>query len=259
MQETEECRMAIPLALQLYSLRKAAAKDFPAVLKDVAAMGYRGVETAGLQGMSAADVKKILDDLGMEVAACHAAMPTKDNISSLVDDAQALATTRIVSGRGADSFKTEQAARETAALCEEAATLAAENGLQLGYHNHWWEFQHDFNGSTPYDIFMAEAPSISCEIDVYWVADGGADPVALVEKLKSRTPLLHIKDGPLEENRLHTAVGVGVLDIPAIIGAADPGVTEWLIVELDNCATDMAEAVRESARYLIDGGLAEGR
>ena len=251
--------MAIPLALQLYTLREAAAKNFPAVLDDVAAMCYRGVETAGLHGMSADDVKKILDGLGMEVAACHAAMPTKDNISSLVDDAQALATTRIVCGRGSDSFKTEQAARDTAALCEEAAALAAENGLQLGYHNHWWEFELDFGGATPYDILMAEAPSVSCEIDVYWVAHGGADPVALVEKLKSRTPLLHIKDGPLEEDLIHTAVGAGVLDISAIIGAADPAVTDWLIVELDNCATDMAGAVRESARYLISSGLAEGR
>ncbi len=251
--------MAIPLALQLYTLREAAAKNFPAVLDDVAVMGYRGVETAGLHGMSAPDVKKILDGLGMEVAACHVPMPTKDNISSLVDDAQALATTKIVSGRGSDSFKTEQAARDTAALCEEAAALAAENGLQLGYHNHWWEFERDFGGSTPYDIFMAEAPNVFCEIDVYWVAHGGADPVALVQKLKNRTPLLHIKDGPLEENCIHTAVGAGVLDISAIIGAADPTVTDWLIVELDNCATDMAEAARESARYLLDSGLAAGR
>jgi sugar phosphate isomerase/epimerase len=55
-----------------------------------------------------------------------------------------------------------------------------------------------------------------------------------------------------------TAVGQGVMDIPAIVAAAE-GRTEWMIVELDSCATDMWKAVEESYRYLIEKGLAYGR
>ena len=251
--------MAIPLAVQLYSLREAAAEDFPAVLKDVAAMGYKGVETAGLNGMTAAEVKAMLDDLGLAVAGCHCPLPAAENISQAVDECGALGTTCIVTGFGPDDYQTEQAAKDNTARIQAAAALAAENGLQLGYHNHWWEFDKNFGGRTPHEILMAGAPDVFAEIDVYWVKFGGGDPAEVVARLSSRAPLLHIKDGNLTPDHIHTAVGAGKLDIPRIIGAADPAVTQWLIVELDNCATDMAGAVRQSAEYLTSNGLAEGR
>jgi sugar phosphate isomerase/epimerase len=75
---------------------------------------------------------------------------------------------------------------------------------------------------------------------------------------KARLPILHIKDGMLEKDGPMTAVGSGKLDMPAIIGAADPTVLEWLVVELDRCATDMMEAVRQSYAYLTAQGLATG-
>ncbi len=37
-----------PIAIQLYTLRDEAEKDFPGVLRRVADMGYKGVELAGL-------------------------------------------------------------------------------------------------------------------------------------------------------------------------------------------------------------------
>jgi hypothetical protein len=54
-----------------------------------------------------------------------------------------------------------------------------------------------------------------------------------------------------------TALGEGVVDIPAIV-AAGAGSTEWLVVELDRCATDMMEAVHKSYQYLIEKELGRG-
>ena len=54
-----------------------------------------------------------------------------------------------------------------------------------------------------------------------------------------------------------TAVGEGKMDVPAIVAAGE-GSTEWLIVELDRCATDMMEAVEKSYTYLVGKGLARG-
>ena len=86
-----------------------------------------------------------------------------------------------------------------------------------------------------------------------------ADPVAVVGKWGKRAPLLHIKDGMLEQGKhVHTAVGKGRLDWPAIIGAADEATLQWLIVELDACETDMLEAVADSYAYLVGNGLASG-
>jgi len=54
------------------------------------------------------------------------------------------------------------------------------------------------------------------------------------------------------------AVGSGKIDVPAVIQAADPNVLKWIIVELDECATDMVQAVAESYQYLVSNGLAAG-
>lgn len=59
-----------------------------------------------------------------------------------------------------------------------------------------------------------------------------------------------MKDQPM------TAVGSGTVDVPACLAAADPA---WLIVELDEYAGDMMDAVRQSHAYLTGNGLAQGR
>ena len=94
-----------------------------------------------------------------------------------------------------------------------------------------------------------------------WTSTGPPSPVRTPPRSsppQARLPLLHIKDGTLEKDAPHVAVGSGKLDMPAIIGAADPNVLEWLMVELDNCATDMTEAVRQSYAYLTGQGLGAG-
>jgi len=70
--------------------------------------------------------------------------------------------------------------------------------------------------------------------------------------------MLHIKDGPAVVSEPHVAAGEGVMDIPGVVQAAK-GTAEWLIVELDYCATDMLEAVQKSYRYLVGRNLARGK
>jgi hypothetical protein len=62
-----------PLSVQLYSLRAEAEKDFTAVLKRLASIGYVGVEPggSGFWDLTAAEFKKIVTDLGMEVSSSH--------------------------------------------------------------------------------------------------------------------------------------------------------------------------------------------
>jgi len=54
------------------------------------------------------------------------------------------------------------------------------------------------------------------------------------------------------------AVGKGTLDFLGIVEAAG-NATEWLVVEFDEWATDMMEAVQESYRYLTQKRLALGK
>ena len=250
--------MAKPISLQLYTLREAAKEDFPGVLRKVAEIGYKGVEFAGLQGHDPKEIKKLVDDLGLRVSSSHTGLPTPENIQELADVEMILGNKRVISGFGPDAFKTLDDVKAAAAKFQQAADLVKPYGMSYGFHNHWWEFDK-VDGRYVYDILMAEAPDIFSELDVYWTAFGKADPVQIVSQYKSRLPLIHIKDGMLEEgSHVHTAVGKGKLDIPAIIGAADPNVLQWVVVELDNYEGDMFEAVRSSYDYLISNGLAVG-
>lgn len=249
--------MAKPISLQLYTLRDAAKEDFPKVLRTVADIGYVGVEFAGLQGHDPKEIRKLIDDLGLKVSSSHTGLPTAENIQQLADVEMTLGNKKVISGYGPDQFKTMDGVMAAVGKFQTAAQLVKPFGMTFGFHNHWWEF-HSLDGKQVYDILMAGAPDVFSELDVYWCAYGKADPVKVVSQYKSRLPVLHIKDGTLEENAPHKAVGSGVLDMPAIIGAADPNVLEWLIVELDNYDGDMFEAVRSSYDYLVGFGLARG-
>jgi len=52
----------------------------------------------------------------------------------------------------------------------------------------------------------------------------------------------------VDDRTIRRSTAEGIMDIPAFLKAATHA--EWLIVELDRCATDIAEAVTKSARYL---------
>jgi len=257
--------MPLPLGLQLYSLREDAAKDFPAVLKKVAAMGYKGVEFAGLNNMKPADVAKIVRDLGMEPVSAHMACPSKENLNQVLDEAEALGIGYIVTGGWIDHFKDMASIEAFAAKVEAGAELVAPYSILVGIHNHWCEFDHKVDGRLPHAVFMSLTKKAFAQLDIYWARFAGTDPAKYLAKLKGRVPLLHVKDGTLEKDDQgrpctpHTAVGAGKVNTPAAVKAAEKAGTKWLLVELDSCATSMEKAVRQSARYLIDNGLAEGK
>jgi sugar phosphate isomerase/epimerase len=251
--------MAKPISVQLYSVRDIAAEDFPATLKKIADIGFVGVEFAGLHDMCPCEVKKIIDDLGMVASSSHLGMPTPETVSEMIDTAGVLGYKYLITGFGPPDFETADKVKETAAKFQAGAALLAGTGLTLGMHNHWWEFSQKIDGRYAYDLVLEEAPDLASELDVYWSTYGGADTPAVVATNKARIPLLHVKDGCLCLNHPHTAVGKGRVDFANIIAAACPSTLEWLIVELDSCATDMLEAVADSYKYLVGSGMAEGR
>jgi sugar phosphate isomerase/epimerase len=249
---------AIPISVQLYSLRDVVKNDFTGVLKKVAGMGYTGVEFAGLHGMTPAAVKKVLNDLGLVASSTHGPFPTKENVKEIVETAKTLGYTRHISGMGPNDFATLEKTLESAAKFQEAAELLKGTGITFGTHNHWWEFDKKFDGKTPHQILMEKAPGLFAQIDTYWVAVGGEDAAAVVKKLGKRAPLLHIKDGSLNRDKAMTAIGAGSMDWKKVISAAATS-TEWLVVELDRCDTDMVEAIAQSYTYLTSKGFAKGR
>lgn len=247
--------MARPISLQLYSLREQAKKDFVGTLKLVADIGYAGVEPAGLHGMKAADVKKVLDDLGLKATGAHVPVFDPAKTQDIIADAKALGLSCVGGGFGPKDFETEAAIKAAADKVNAACDRFAAAGLKVYLHNHWWEWDAPNKG----ELLLKLCPKVYIEWDIYWVQTGGADPAKLIQRYLDRTLLIHVKDGPCEKGKAHTAVGKGKVNTPAVLAAAEKSKAEWYIVELDACDTDMVQAVRDSYTYLVGKKLATGR
>jgi sugar phosphate isomerase/epimerase len=246
--------MTAPIALQLYSVRENLAADFIGTMKKIAEMGYIGVETAGFPGTTPEEAKKLFDDLGLTVTSSHSPMPMGDDKHQVLDTLAVIGCPHLVSPWIDPVFYTsEEKMKELAEFFNEAYSVATENGMKFSIHNHAFEFA--LVDSVPAITILKKylEPGINFELDTYWIKVAGQDPAQITAEMGHRAPLLHIKDGPATKEADMTAVGDGVMDVPAIIKAGEPH-TQWLIVEIDRCATDMLEAVEKSYLYLAQLG-----
>jgi sugar phosphate isomerase/epimerase len=250
--------MTAPIAVQLYSLREALTQDFEGTVRRVGAMGYAGVEPFG-DPANLDEAAALYKELGLAVPSAHMAIPLGENQERTLAIAEAYGLTRVILP-GLDRWETADAVKASCERYNAAYAFCAAHGLEFGVHNHWWEFLPlDEAGTAGFDILVQELdPNIFIQVDTYWVQVAGRDPVTVVADLGARAPLLHIKDGPAKREEAMVAVGDGVLDVPGIIQAGKDH-TEWLIVELDRCETDMAEAVEKSYHYLVNKGLGHGQ
>lgn len=247
-----------PISVQLYSLRKESEQDFDAVLERLAAIGYKGVEPFNLFGKTPQAFRAQVEALGMTVSSSHHPWANRASVNEVVDTLGALGLNRAAGGFGPDDFTDLDAVKRTAETVNNLIDALAPHGIGLFLHNHWWEFE-DIEGQLGYRHIADLCPNVQFEVDTYWAANFGAvDAAAEVARVKDRAPLLHIKDGPLEKDRAHVAVGDGKMDIAGMIAAADPNVLEWVVVELDACDTDMMTAVAKSYDFLIGKRLAKG-
>lgn len=250
------------IGLQLYTVRKDIEKDLVGTLEKVAAIGYAGVETAFFpEDVTYAQAGKVLKEVGLPVFAAHCEIPMGDQKKAMLDMAEAYGCKRMVwHGWPEDSrYGTKDGTKALADIYNEAYHFAKSNGLAFGIHNHWWEFEQQEEGHYPYQILLDEMEEdIFWEIDTYWVKVAGHEPAEIITRLGKRCPMLHIKDGPAKKGEPMVAVGKGVQDFPRIAKASQ-GHVDWWIVELDECATDMMEAVRESYAYVTQNGLATGK
>jgi len=249
-----------PLSVQLYSLRAEAEKDFTAVLKRLAEIGYAGVEPAGFWDLSPAEFKKIVTDLGMEVSSSHSPWCNPNNINEVIEVAGILDIDKVACGYGPDEFKDIDSIKKLADVVNPMQAKLAESGITLFQHNHAFEFERLADGRLAYEAYLDYCPNIKFELDTYWSANmGKEDPYEMLKKFSDRAILLHIKDGDFNPERTMLAVGDGVMNFPHVLEAMNSDVTQWMVVELDACKTDMFEAVEKSYNYLTQNGLAKGR
>jgi sugar phosphate isomerase/epimerase len=249
----------IPVALQMYTVRDEAAKDFTGTLRQAAEMGYAGVELAGTGGLSAPDLKKVLGDLGLGVAGSHVALPQLEgDIAPALDYYSELGAKYIACPWVPAERRSETGYRQLADTLNTAGARARDRGIQLCYHNHDFEFA-EYDGKTGFDLlFGATDPDlVKIELDVYWAAFAGHNPAELIRRYGGRVPLVHLKDMTGDAEPTFAEVGEGRMDFQSIFHACEEsGGAAWYIVEQDQCRRPTLESARISLDHLREWGKA---
>ena len=248
----ETAAKKVPLALQVYSVREYASKDLRGTLKRIAEIGYKGVEFAGYYGNDAKDIRKWLDEAGLQAISTHLSVPAllEGQFEQTVEFEKTLGNKRLIVASGLSaSCATDAGNQMTAYLFNEIAAKAAKVGMQIGFHAHFNDFT-DVNGKTAWELFFSRTrEDIIAQMDVGNCLHGGADPYAEVAKFPNRGKLLHVKAE--NEKGKHGACVAGegdtvdwnrMFDISENIGGV-----EWYIVEQEDCrdGSNLFDAVAE--------------
>ena len=251
--------MALPISIQLYTVRDLIkTQGYLPVLKTIADIGYGHVEMGDFFGKTAKAVKPELDELGLKVSGLWGPILDPQKRAQLVEDAGVVGIKDVITGYGQNVFENDEILKKTADELNAALDYFVPKGFTVSLHNHWWEFH------TPrYDKLLELAPRAHLELDIYWAQCGGGKPAEYIKRYGKRIRFLHIKDGPAnkrEPNLDMVAVGKGDVPVADCIHAVEQaGNCAALPIELDRCATDMMQAVRDSYTYLTSNKLASGK
>jgi sugar phosphate isomerase/epimerase len=248
-------RMAWPraydrLGVQLYTVRTALSRDFEGTLAALSRIGFREVETHDYFGRSAAEVRAVLDGVGLTAAAAHVTIEALErDLPQLLEHAATVGHRWIVVPFLGGPFRSADGYARAGEVLSRAAEQAAAAGIRVGYHNHDFEFA-DVDGRTGMDrLLAASSPQVGVELDVYWIVRAGGDPFAFIRQHASRVRLLHLKDSggaPTHEMR---DVGAGTIDWKALLATAKQAGVEHVFVEHDR-PTDPLASVQASFDHL---------
>lgn len=266
--------MALPVAVQIYSVRNEAKENLRDTLEKIKAMGYDGVEFAGLYHNNPEDIKKMCDEIGLVPISAH--VPYLDMMGApkgILKKYATLGCKYVAVPYLSDDYRPgTDCFPEVIENIKMLGKTAKELGIQLLYHNHDFEFLK-IDGKYALDILYEEVPAeyLQTELDTCWVNVGGEVPAEYLLKYSGRAPVVHLKDFYGEKSdSMYELIGIksdvpqkpsgfelrpvgsGIQDFPAILKAAEKAGAEWVVVEQDNPSMGLTpmESIAKSREYL---------
>jgi sugar phosphate isomerase/epimerase len=242
--------------IQLWTVKQALYKDTTGVLKHLANCGYKKIEgfegDKGLfWGMKNTELKKVLDDLGLNLVSSHCEIG-KDFERKAAEAAAIGMKYLICPHKGAqpsiDNFK--KFADEFNACGE----ITKKNGIRFAYHNHDYSFV-PMNGVLPQDVMMdnTNPATVDFEMDLYWTVAAGADPLNYMDKHPNRFKLVHVKDLAKLANGKHESciIGQGTIDYKNLLPqVAKRGVKHMIVEQEAYTGTNELDAAKADAAYM---------
>lgn len=238
--------------IQLYSLRDDMEKDARGTLKQVAAMGYKEIESypgskGFLWGMKPARFKSYVSELGLTPVSTHTGI--EKSMPELMEQAAGAGFKNfVVSWIGKEKREGLDGYRKVADEFNQIGEQSRKNGLQFGYHNHDYPFI-ELEGQLPYDILLTRTDPklVTYELDLFWVVEPGKDPVTFFNKYPGRFSMAHVKDRDPRNTKLSTIIGQGNLDLSKMMTAGQKAGVKHFFVEVEEYgALTPTESVRQS-------------
>lgn len=249
----------VPLGVQLFTVRNQAARNLPKVLDQIHRIGYQTVETfAGDYNLSAASLRHTIHGAGLRAPSGHF---NYDGFDTRFNYAKVLGLDWMVCPMIAPTLWGSPEGFKTAAKkFNEWGKQAKAQGMRFAFHNHDYEFR-PMGNTNGYDILINETDPelVFFEVDTYWVAQAGHDPLKLMKRLGPRLKMLHLKDRKAgaptsydmgSDSAFFRPVGHGSLDWKAIMTEGERLGVEHYFVEQDETRVPPVEAIRESFDYL---------
>lgn len=227
----------LPISVQLYTVRNLMQKDFAGTIREVANIGYTAVELAGFGQHSASEVKKICSDAGVVISGAHVGIEALEaDVNKALDEQAAVGNRNVIVPYLGDKYRNAAGYKNVGSVLNKVGAECQKRAMELAYHNHSFEFEK-FDGQTGFDILYnnSDPKLVKAELDVYWLAHGGKDPVEVINRFGPRTLVLHLKDMAAGPERKFAPVGAGILDFEAILVAAAKHGVQFGAVEQDDC------------------------
>ena len=257
------------VGLQLYTVRDLMQQNPADTIAKVAKIGFNSVEGAtytgsqNFYGMNPAAFAGLLKDNGLIMPSCHYRLGEEKTNGEIVkgtmlhewdkavDDAAAVGVKYMVCAYLSPAERGElDHYKYVADQLNIAGEKCKKAGIQLCYHNHDFEFTKN-NNTYPMDIlFGADEDLVKFEMDLYWVAKAGMDPIALFNQHPGRFPLMHLKDMDKTEQHSFTEVGNGSIDFKTILKHQKKAGLKYFFVEQDKCPGSPLDSIKQSYDYI---------
>ncbi len=246
-------KSAIPVGLELYSVREGLKKDLDGTVKAVAGLGYQCVEFYApywdWTEQQTKDMRKLLDDLGVKCYSTHNASSnvTRENIGKTRDRCAILGCKYVVvastnnEGQGIDGW------RKFADVLNQANEELANAKMHSGYHNHKTEFV-PIDNVRPIEVLAKNTkPTVMLQLDIGTCLEAGADPVAWIKANPGRIRSIHCKDWSPDAGKGYTVLfGEGVANWKAIFEAAEHGGgVEYYLIEQEGSRMSELDTAQE--------------
>ncbi len=247
------------LGLQLYSLRNQFKTDIPGTLKIISDNGITKVEGGDSYGMPQDEFKNLLKENDIDVVSVGASFEDlKKNPEKIIENAKSYGATYAVCfwiPHTDTIFTINEAEMAIKTFNASGKKLKAE-GINLVYHPHGFEFR-PYQGATLMDYIIKKAEYFNFEMDVYWFAHPGENPLEWLRRYPEKFKLMHLKDcqkgykgnqNGRTDVETNVNLGTGQIDIAGIVLEAKKIGVEYLFIEDESSRS--VKQIPESYEYI---------